>query len=119
MKKSLLFACCLFMLPAPFALACEYPGQAPAVPNGSTASKEEMLAGKKEVEEHIKQLEQYQQCLIQAEQAARAEAEYSEEELKRRDDVLTKKHDAAYEEIVKLAAAFNEELNEFQSRNNQ
>lgn len=117
MKKVNLIACCfsslLFACPA---LACDYP-EGPTVPNGSTATKEEMVAGQKEVQSYIKKLEAYQQCLVDEEEAARAElGELEPEALKQREDVLTKKYNAAHDEMLKVAAAFNAELKEYQSR---
>ena len=41
------------------------------------------------------------------------------EDIKQREDLLTKKYNAAHEEMVKVAAAFNEELKEYQSRGDE
>lgn len=117
MKKLNLITCCLSsLLCAGSVLACEYP-QSPNMPNGSTASKEEMVAGQKEVKGYIKQLEDYQACIVEEEEAARAGmGELEAEDIKQREDLLTKKFNAAHDEMLKVAAAFNDELKEFQSR---
>lgn len=119
MKRFSLSAVCLStLLSAGAVLACDYP-DSPTMPNGSSATKEEMIAGQKDVNAYIKELEAYQQCLVDEEEAARAELgeEVEPEVLKQRDDVLTKKYNAAHDEMLKAAAAFNAELEEYQARN--
>lgn len=119
MSKPVLFACCVSsLLFGSLALACDYP-QSPTMPNGSTASKEEMVAGQKDVKSYIQELEEYQQCLVDEEEAARAELELEPEDVKQREELLTKKYNAAHDEMVKVAAAFNEELKEYQSRDEE
>ncbi|HEX7061483.1 MAG TPA: hypothetical protein VF200_05900 [Woeseiaceae bacterium] len=116
MKKSSLFsACAASLLLTSVALACDYP-KSPDVPNGSTASKDEMVDGQKAVKAYIKQLEDYQQCLVDEEENARAGMDLEPDQIKQREEMLTKKYNAAHEDMVKVAAAFNEELKEWQSR---
>ena len=117
MKKLNLIACCsCSILFGTSVLACDYP-KSPPVPNGSTASKEEMLAGQKEVKGYINKLEAYQDCLVAEEEAARATLDNPQpEELQRREQLLNEKYNAAHDEMLKAAAAFNAELKEFQSR---
>lgn len=119
MKKLTFTVCVSSLLFAGSTLACEYP-ESPTVPNGSTASKEDMVAGQKDVKSYIKTLEDYQKCIVAEEEAARAEmGELAPEDIKQREDLLTKKYNAAHEEMVKVAAAFNEELKEYQSRGDE
>lgn len=120
MKKINLIACCFSsVLFAGSALACDYP-ESPTLPNGTTATKDEMVAGQKEVKSYIKALEEYQQCLVDEEEAARAElGELEPEALKQREGVLTKKYNAAHDEMLKVAAAFNAELKEYQSQDGE
>ncbi len=117
MKSSLSAVCLTSLLFAGASVACEYP-QSPEVPNGSSATKEEMIAGQKEVNAYIKSLEDYQQCLVDQEEAARAElGEVDPEVLQQREAVLTKKYNAAHDEMQKAAADFNAELREYQASN--
>lgn len=116
MKKSSLFAsCAASLLLTGVALACDYP-QSPDMPNGSTASKDEMVAGQKAVKSYIKQLEDYQKCLVDEEDQARAGMELEPDQIKQREELLTKKYNAAHDDMVKVAADFNAELKEYQSR---
>lgn len=119
MKKLTLTVCCFSSLIfAGSGLACEYP-ENPTLPNGSTASKEEMVAGQKEVKGYIKKLEDYQKCIVAEEQAAREEMELEPEAIQQREELLTKKYNAAHDEMMKVAAAFNDELKEYQSRDEE
>ena len=117
MKKLNVIACCIpTLFVAGVGLACEYP-QKPAVPNGSTASKDEMIAGQQEVNGYIKELEAYQECIVEEEKAARADMEELEPDVAtQREEMLTKKYNAAHDEMLRTAAAFNEELEEFKTR---
>ncbi|HEX2138754.1 MAG TPA: hypothetical protein VHG33_03470 [Woeseiaceae bacterium] len=117
MKRLSLTACCLStVLFAGTGLACDYPDK-PTLPNGSSASKEEMIDGQKDVNAYIKELESYQECLVEEEEAARAEmGELEPEALQQREALLTKKYNAAHDEMLKAAADFNAELKEYQSR---
>lgn len=117
-RFSLSAVCLSTLLLAGTGVACEYP-ESPTMPNGSSATKEEMIAGQKGVNAYIKNLEAYQQCIVDDEEAARAEMgeEADPEVLKQREALLTKKYNAAHDEMLKAAAAFNAELKEFQARN--
>lgn len=116
-RFSLSAACLSTLLFAGAGIACEYP-DSPPVPNGSSASKDEMIAGQKDMNAYIKELEAYQQCLVEEEEAARAELgeEVEPDVLKQREELLTKKYNAAHDEMLKAAATFNAELKEFNSR---
>jgi hypothetical protein len=116
-RFSLSTACLSTLLFAGAGIACEYPDN-PPVPNGSSASKDEMIAGQKAMNAYIKELEAYQQCLVEEEEAARAELgeEVEPDVLKQREELLTKKYNAAHDEMLKAAAVFNAELEEFNSR---
>lgn len=117
MKKLNVIACCIPMLFAAGAgLACDYP-ESPSVPNGSTASKDEMIAGQKDINGYIKELEAYQECIVEEEEAAQAEMGDLEPDVKKqREELLTKKYNAAHDEMLTAAAEFNAELQEYQSR---
>lgn len=117
MKRLSLSACCLStLLFAGTGLACEYPDK-PTLPNGSSATKEEMIAGQEEINVYIKELESYQECIVEEEEAARAEmGELEPEALQQREALLTKKYNAAHDEMLTAAAEFNSELKEYQSR---
>lgn len=117
MKKSILSAVSLLLLSAaPFAFACEYPQRAD-VPNGATATKEDMLAGQTAVKEYVTAMESYLACIDQEEKDTLASlAELSDEEKASREAAFTKKYNAAVEEMQLVAAQFNEEVRTYKAR---
>lgn len=118
MKKLHLIVFAAFaFLATGIAFACDYPLESPTLPDGSTASKEEMVAAQKEVSGYVEKLKAYQQCIEEEEAEARAQLEDPDPEvLKRRTELLDEKWSAAQAEQHKAADAFNAELHEFQAR---
>jgi hypothetical protein len=111
--------CTSFLFLAGPAAACDYP-EKPSVPNGSSATKDEMIAGQKEVKQYVADLESYQQCLVEEEKVARAAIQDLTPEVEeQREEVLNKKYNAAHDEMMKVAAEFNAELKEYQSRDEE
>ena len=49
-------------------LACDYPQRVDAVPDGNSATRDEMIAGKKSVQTYLGKMEEYLSC-IEAEEA--------------------------------------------------
>ena len=92
------------------AIACDYPESA-EVPNGSTATREEMLAGQQAVKDYIAAMEEYLACIEEEEQATlETLPDISDEERVNRERALTMKHNAAVEQMELIAARFNEEV---------
>ena len=52
------------------ALACEYPERI-SIPNGTTATKEEMLEGQRGVKAYVATMEAYLECIVDEEKKAR------------------------------------------------
>lgn len=92
------------------AIACNYPESA-EVPNGSTATREEMLAGQQAVRDYIAAMEEYLACIEEEEQATlETLPDISDEERVNRERALTMKYNAAVEQMELIAARFNEEV---------
>jgi hypothetical protein len=103
-------------LASSLALACDYPVR-PAIPDGNTASKEELLAAKASVQDFITNVDEYLTCIETAEKAAVSELDNpSQEELQRRDDMLNKKFDAANNEKVLLGEQFNQQIRAYNEK---
>ncbi len=101
---------------SPFAFACDYPKRA-ELPNGPTASKESMLAGQKSVKGYMAAMEEYLTCIDQAEKdAVIALMNPTDDELASRESAMTKKYNAAVEEMELTAARFNEEVRAYKSQ---
>lgn len=100
----------LFLLSSSIAIACDYPVR-PSMPDGSTASKDELLAAKNSVQDFMAKVDEYLNCIEGQEKAAvEAMDNPSEEEMQRRDGMLNKKFDAANEEKALLGEQFNQEI---------
>jgi len=110
------FATILLSCAAP-SLACDYPPKI-SLPNGTTATKEEMLTAQKNVKQYVADMEAYLECIVSEEQAARADmVDLDADTEQQREDLLNKKYNAAVEEMEMLAAAFNSEVQAYKARN--
>ena len=106
----------VLLFSAQSALACDYPTRV-TIPSGSTASKDEMIAGQRDVKAFVANMEAYLDCLLEEEKAARAQLDdLSPEDEQMREDMLNKKYNAAVEEMEKMAARFNEEVQTYKAR---
>jgi len=100
----------LALLAAPLAFACDYP-ERPKIPDGSAASKEEMIAAKNEVSTYLAGVDEYLTCIESSEKAAVAEMDSPDPaELQRRDEMLAKKFDAANDEKALVGEEFNQQV---------
>ena len=103
-------AALLLLLSTSFALACDYP-ERPAIPDGNTATKDELLAAKGAIQEFMAAVDGYLQCIENEEQSAIAALDNpSPEEIQRRDEMLNKKFDAANDEKALLGEQFNQQI---------
>ena len=92
------------------ALACDYP-ERPAIPDGATATKEDMLAAKDAVTAYLSGVDEYLICIETEEKSAIAALDNpGEDELKRRDELLNKKFDAANDEKALIGEQFNAQV---------
>ena len=115
----------LFALPA-LGFACEYP-ERPTLPDGSAASKEQMIAAQTSVKAFLAAVDEYLTCLEEEEKdaiAALPEIDESDEEavkgreaeIKRRDDLLSKRFDAANEEKFLFGEKWNQQVRAYNDR---
>ena len=101
---------CLLLIAAPLSFACDYP-ERPSIPDGSTASKEELLAAKDSVTSFLAGVDEYLTCIENAEKDAVAALENPDpEELQRRDQMIQSKFDAANEEKALIGEQFNQQV---------
>ena len=100
------------------AVACDYPKRA-AVPDGATASKDEMIAGQKGVKDYMSDMESYLSCIEAEEAAAVLKLGVLDEKAKRqRADMFNKKYNAAVEEMNLVAEEFNLQVRAYKQRDN-
>ena len=96
--------------------ACDYPTRV-LVPNGNTATKEEMVAGQRNVKKYVADMEIYLTCIIEEEKTARDEIGNMEaDQEQEREDMLNKKYNAGVDEMERLAAQFNSEVQAYKAK---
>ena len=101
---------CLLLIAAPMTFACDYP-ERPSIPDGSTASKEELLAAKDGVATFLAGVDDYLTCVETDEKEAVAALESPDtEDLKRRDEMISSKFDAANDEKALVGEQFNQQV---------
>jgi hypothetical protein len=113
---------CLILLAATIAspawAACNYPAAPAKLPDGSTASREDMIGGKKLVETYNSEMNAYLGCIKKEydESVAKQAAALTEEQKQQMAARYTAKNDAAVDELQGVAARFNEQLRVFKAK---
>jgi hypothetical protein len=98
------------------AIACDYPDRV-MIPNGGTATKEDMLEGQRGVKKYVADMEVYLECIVEEEKVARAAIENLQpEDEQQREDAINKKYNAAVDEMERVAAQFNAEVQAYRAR---
>lgn len=106
----------VFFLGVSVALACDYP-QRTEVPNGNSATKEEMIEGQRNVKSYMAAMEEYLACIESAEQETIAGSDDLDEEQKQqRIAMFNKKYNAAVEEMNLVAESFNAQVRAYKDR---
>jgi hypothetical protein len=96
---------------------CSYPKEPSSLPDGATATQEQMVEGMKAVKEYNGQVTAYLSCLEQ-EMNARVEAagpDAPAEQLEQIRAIHTKRHNAAVDALEQTAARFNEQVKTFKA----
>lgn len=113
---------CLLLLAASLSstawAACTYPTAPAKLPDGSTATREEMLAGKKLVEQYNTDMNAYIAC-IKTEydgSVAKGGPSLTEEQKQQMAARYTAKNDAAVDELQGVASRFNEQIRVFKAK---
>lgn len=101
------------------ALACDYPERLNELPDGDTATRDEMVAGKKAVQAYLGNMEDYLSCIEAEEaQAIIALGDVDDDTKKQRTELFNKKYNAAVEEMNLVAEEFNIQLRAYNARKN-
>jgi hypothetical protein len=103
--------------------ACTYPTAPDSIPDGNTATLEEMVAAQKAVKKFDQEISAYTACLKLESDAALAEVDKGEQDAKAKEErkkelerMQVQKHNAAVEADEALAARFNEQLKVFKAK---
>ena len=97
--------------------ACDYPIAPGKFPDGSAATKEEMLEAKKSVVKYNADIESYLSC-INAEYDAKVgpQSKVTAEQKSELDRVQKQKEDAAVAEVTAVTERFNEQLRAWKAK---
>ena len=101
---------------------CTYPKAPEKIPDGSTASKDEMLAGQKTVRAYEDQIKTYTECLKADHDDQVGKIDPKLDPAKQAtikadmDKVLQQKNDAAVDEAQALADRFNAQIHAFNAK---
>ena len=100
----------------PLALACAYPAPPKNLPNGTTASKDEMLAGVKMISSYQEEMSEYLAC-IEADEIVATQAQRDDEDAKRqRKTMFDKKYNAAIDEQTRSVERFNAQIRAYKAQ---
>lgn len=106
------------LLLAQGALACDYPERVKDMPDGSTATRDDMIASKKAVETYISSMNAYLSCIEAEEaQAVISLGNLDDKAKSQRTRNFNKKYNAAVEEMNLVAEQFNIQLRAFREQN--
>mgnify|MGYP001554839705 FL=1 len=106
------------LLLAQGAFACDYPERIKDMPDGNSATRDDMLAGKRAVESYIANMETYLSCIEAEEaQAVISLGVVNEETKRQRSAMFDKKYNAAVEEMNLVAEEFNIQLRAYNAKN--
>ena len=100
---------------------CAYPRAPDAIPDGSTATKDQMIASKNDVTRYNTEMNAYLDCVSRQIDAAKPKdaSKLSKDEKAKVDGqikILTEKHDAAVDELHSVADRFNLQLKAYKAK---
>lgn len=89
--------------------ACEYPPEV-KIPDGATATQEQMAAAQATVKKYMTDMEAYMSCLD-----AEAAAIPADQQTPEQKSLVVKRHNAAVDAMESVAAAFNAQVKAFKA----
>ena len=97
---------------------CPYPQAPTKIPDGATATLEEMVAGQKAVGEYQKAINEYTACIDKELDAAIAKGgdKLKPEQKQDMQRVEAQKHNAAVDQLQAVADRFNEQVKVYKAR---
>ena len=107
------------MLAASYANAeCVYPKAPASMPDGKTATEQEMIDGMKSVKEYNASVTEYLGCLEKEmqERISAAGADAPSDQIVQIKSIHSKRHNAAVEELEAHASRFNDQVRAYKAR---
>ncbi len=107
----------VFFLSGPIVLACDYPSRPADLPDGATASKDEMFVGVKAINAYQSAMQTYLEC-IEADEvvAVTGMDDVDEEAKKKRASMFNKKYNAAVDEMTLTVEQFNAQIRAYKQQ---
>ena len=106
-------------LSAPAVLACEYPSRPADLPDGTTASQDEMFVGVKAINAYQVAMQVYLECIDADDVVAVATLDDGDEEAKKKRTIMfNKKYNAAVDEMNLIVEEFNAQIRIYKQRSN-
>ena len=100
-------------------LACEYPSRPADLPDGATASQDEMFVGVKTINAYQVAVQAYLECIEADEVVAVAGLDDADEEAKRKHSIMfNKKYNAAVDDMTLAVEEFNAQIRVYKQRSN-
>jgi len=98
--------------------ACDYPVAPGAFPDGSLATKEEMLAAKGQVVKYNTEMDSYLGCIkTEYDASVAALTNPTKDQLGKLEKTQTQKQDAAIKEVTDVTERFNVQLRAWKAKN--
>lgn len=121
MKALYSLAAAVALSSGPVYAACTYPKAPESLPDGATATLEQMVAAQKAVKQFDQEITAYTSCIkLEHDATMSKEGEkLTEEQKAEMSRVQVQKHNAAVEEDEALAARFNEQVKAFKAKNDK
>ena len=97
---------------------CPYPAAPDKIPDGATATMQDMLAGQKAVGEYNKSINDYVSCIDKEVEDAIAKAgdKLKPEQKADMQRIANQKHNAAIDQLQSVADRFNEQVKVFKAK---
>jgi hypothetical protein len=114
-------AACAALTVGPAYADCSYPTPPAKIPDGNTASMEEMVTAQKAIKEYDKAINAYMACIKLEFDAAVANGGEKLTPQQKADmgRVEVQKHNAAYDQLQSIATRFNEQVRAFKAKNDK
>ena len=107
----------IFFLSGSMVLACDYPSRPADLPNGTTASKDEMFVGVKAISAYQAAMQEYLDCIEADEIVAVTGMDDVDKEAKqKRSKMFNKKYNAAVDEMTLTVEHFNAQIRAYKQQ---
>jgi hypothetical protein len=119
MKALIAAAAFAALMAGPVHADCPYPAAPEKIPDGNTATLDEMIAVKKQVAEYDAAISTYLDCIKQehVDAVAKAADKLTDKQKEDLDHIETQRHNAAVAQLQGIADHFNEQVRVYKAKN--